>query len=68
MAASPLEPVGGVAGWFRVAEGFGEQAFDLADGERDETGVGRRRGVRPGWRRGLGVGAVPELGGGDRGR
>ena len=50
LAASPLEPVGGVAGWSRVAKGFGEQALDLADGERDETGVGRRRGVRPGWR------------------
>jgi hypothetical protein len=40
VAASPLEPAGGVAGWFRAAEGGGEQALDLADGQRDQPGVG----------------------------
>ena len=42
-----------------------EQAFYLCDGERDHPGVGRRPlAGEDGWR-GLGVGAVPELGGGD---
>jgi hypothetical protein len=34
VAASPLEPMGGVAGRLRSAECCGEQALDLADGER----------------------------------
>jgi hypothetical protein len=61
-AAPPLEPVDGVAGWFRPVWFRSKQAPDLADGERDEAGVGGRRGVRPGWRGCLGVGAVPEEG------
>ena len=65
MAASPLEPAGGVAGWLRLAEGGGEQPLDLVDGERDEAGVGGRCLVRPYRWRCLGPGAIPELGGGD---
>jgi hypothetical protein len=65
VAASPLEPSGGVAGWLGAAEGGGEQAFDLVDGERDQPGVGGRLFVGPGGRRSLRVGAVPQLGGGD---
>ena len=65
MAASPLKPVGSVAARFGPVECCGEQAADLAGGERDEAGLGRRRGVRPCWRRAPGVGAIPEKGGGD---
>jgi hypothetical protein len=65
VAASPLEPAGGVAGWLWTAEGGGEQALDLVDGERDQAGVRRRLVVRAGGRRCLGTGAFPELGGGD---
>jgi hypothetical protein len=54
-----------VAGWLRAAERVGEQAPDLGDGERDEAGVGRRPGVQAGGWRGLGIGPVPEPGGGD---
>jgi len=60
-----LEPAGGVAGWLRPVEGGGEEPLDLADGERDQPWVGGRLVVRPGGRRGLGVRAVAELGGGD---
>jgi hypothetical protein len=66
MAAAPFGPAGGVAGWLGAVEGDGEQSPDLADGERDEARVGRRRGVRPRGRWRLGVSPVPELGGGDR--
>ena len=65
MAASPLEPAGGVVGVPGLAEGVGQQVLDLVDGERDEAGVGWglwRRGLRgagPGCRWG------PEPGGGD---
>jgi hypothetical protein len=38
VAASPVEPAGGVAGWPWTAEG-GEQSLDLVDGERDQPGV-----------------------------
>ncbi len=64
MAASPFEPVGGVAGWVWLAEGGGEQPLYFVDGERDQAGVAGRRLVWPGGQR-LGGGAVPELGGGD---
>ena len=66
MAASPFEPAGRVAAWPGAVECGGEESFDLADGERDETRIGGRRGARAGRRRGLVVGAVAELGGGDR--
>ena len=65
MAPSPFEPAGGVAGWVWLAEGGGEQPLDFADGERDQAGVAGRRLVWPDRRRCLGIGAVPELGGGD---
>jgi hypothetical protein len=61
-----LEPLGGVAGWFRAVEGGGEQALDLADGQRDQPGVRRRPVNRACGRRSLGVGAFSQLGGGDR--
>jgi hypothetical protein len=44
-----------------VVKGGGEQSLDLADGERDEAGVGGRDLVRPGRRRCLAIGGVPEL-------
>jgi hypothetical protein len=44
-----------------VVKGGGEQSLDLADGERDEAGVGGRDLVRPGGRRCLAIGGVPEL-------
>ena len=50
----------------RAAECGGEQPLDLADGERDQPGVGGRRLGRAGRGRCLGAGAVPQLGGGDR--
>jgi hypothetical protein len=56
--------VGGVARRFWVTERGGEQPPDVADGERDQPRVGGRPVVWPGRRRGLGVSAVPELGGG----
>ena len=65
MAAFPSGPVLGVAWWAgRVGEG-GEQAGDLGDGQRDHARVGGRRLIWPGrgWR--LGVGALPQRGGGD---
>ena len=67
---SGIGPGGGVASGAsgrrgRAAEGGGEQALDLVDGQRDQPGVGGRLVVRPGGRRGLGVGAVPQLRGGD---
>ena len=65
VTASPLKPSGGVAGWLWTAEGGG-QALDLVDGERDQAGVCGRLVVQAGGRRGLGVGAFPQLGGGDR--
>jgi hypothetical protein len=61
VAASPFEPAGGVAGRVWPADGGGEQPLDLVDGERDKAGVAGRRLVWPDGRRGLGVGAVPEL-------
>jgi hypothetical protein len=42
VTTSPFEPSGGVAGWFRPGERVGEQSPGLADGERDEAGVGGR--------------------------
>ena len=61
MAAAPVQPVRGAAGWWRAAE----QAPGFGDGERDHPELGRRRLVRE--RRGgrLGAGAAAELGGGD---
>ncbi|MCW2931571.1 MAG: hypothetical protein JWM19_2533 [Actinomycetia bacterium] len=41
-----------------------EQAFYLRDGQRDQAGVGRWCLAWAHGGRGLGVGAVPELGGG----
>ena len=46
-------------------EGGGEQPFCLVNGDRDHAWFSRRRLARRDGRRGLGVGAVPELGGGD---
>ena len=60
-----MKPVGGVPRGPGAVEGCGEQALDLMDGERDETGVSRRGLARSGRGRGLGVGAVPELRGDD---
>jgi hypothetical protein len=55
-----------VAGWwFGPFQFCCEQAPDLADGQRDEAGASGRRCVGPGWRGCLGIGAVPQLGGGD---
>jgi hypothetical protein len=55
-----------VAGWwFGPFQFCCEQAPDLADGQRDEAGASGRRCVGPGWRGRLGIGAVPQLGGGD---
>ena len=65
MATAPLQPVGCVAGRFRPVQCRGEETPDLADGKRDEAGVCRRRRVGACWRGGLGVGAIPELGGGN---
>ena len=65
VAAPPLKPAGCVAGWIRPGERAGEQSPDLPDAERDEAGVGGRRGIRAGGRRRLAVGAVPEPGGSD---
>jgi hypothetical protein len=65
VAASPFEPAGRVAGRFRRAELGREQSPDLADGERDEAGVGGRGVARTGRRGGLGVSAFPEQRGGD---
>jgi hypothetical protein len=39
VAASPVEPAGGVAGWVWLAEGVGEQPLDFVDGERDQAGL-----------------------------
>src|SRR6266487_1429427 len=55
-----------MAGWFRVVEGLCEESFDLGDGQRDHSGLGWWRLVRRIRRWGLGVGAVGEVGGGDR--
>jgi hypothetical protein len=60
-----LEPAGGVAGWLRAAQGVGEQVLDFPDAERDQAWVCGRLAAGSGWRRGLGVGALAELGGGD---
>ena len=60
MAASPLEPAGGVAGRLGPAERVGEEAPGLGDGKRDKARVGGWRVTWPGWRRGLGAGAVLE--------
>jgi hypothetical protein len=49
----------------RALERGSEQALYLGDGQRDQAGVGRRGLAWAHGRRGLGVGAVPELGGGD---
>ena len=65
MAASPVEPAGGVAGWVWPAERGGEQPLHFMDGERDQAGLAGRRLVWAGGRQSLGAGAVPELGGGD---
>jgi hypothetical protein len=65
VAASPGEPSGGVTSGFPEGESGCEQAFYLRGGERDHPRVGRRGLVRRQGRRGLGIGAVPELGGGD---
>jgi hypothetical protein len=45
--------------------GQGQQAGDLGGGQRDHAGVGGRGLAGPERGRRLGVGAVPELGGGD---
>ena len=63
MAASPVQPVIGVAGRVRPAE-RGEQVPDLRDGQRDHAGFGGGRLIGPDWRRGLGIGAVAEQRGG----
>jgi hypothetical protein len=54
-----------VTSGFPEGESGCEQAFYLRGGERDHPRVGRRGLVRSHGRRGLGIGAVPELGGGD---
>jgi len=54
VATPPFEPAGCMARRFRPGDRGGEQWPDLADGQRDEAGVGGRRGVRAGGRRGLG--------------
>jgi hypothetical protein len=48
-----------------AGEGVCEQAFYFWDGERDHPRVGRRGLIGDGRRRGLGIGAVLEQGGGD---
>jgi hypothetical protein len=65
MATAPLQPVGCVAGRFRPVQCRGEETPDLADGKRDEASACGRRRVGACWRGGLGVGAIPELCGGD---
>lgn len=65
MTASPFEPASGVAGRLWLAERGGEQSFHFADGEGDQAGVAGWQLVWPGGRRGVGGGAVLELGGGD---
>jgi hypothetical protein len=40
VAASPLEPVGGVLRVPGLAEDLGQQLLDLVEGERDEAGIG----------------------------
>ena len=47
VSAAPFEPAGCMARRFRAGGRAGEQSPDLADGERDKTGVSGRRGVRP---------------------
>jgi hypothetical protein len=49
-----------------MVEGGGEESLDLGDGQRDQPGLGWRRLVRCArwWR--LGIGAVGEVGSGDR--
>jgi hypothetical protein len=65
VAASPCEPAFVVPARVRVLGAGGEQAFYLGDGQRDHAGVERRGLVRGDRGRRLGIGAVPELGGGD---
>ena len=65
MAASPGEPSGGVTAGVASCEDCCEQAFYLRDGERDHPRFGRRSLARRHGRRDLGIGAVPEPGGGD---
>ncbi len=65
MTAPPSEPVGGVPAGMRAGESLGEQAFYLRDGQRDHAGVGRRDLAGRHRRRGLGIGAVLQMGGGD---
>jgi hypothetical protein len=61
VAASPIQPVSGAAGW----GGMGEQAGDLRDGQRDHAGVGWWRLAWPDRRWCLSIGAGPEQGGSD---
>jgi hypothetical protein len=61
VTAAPRQPAYGGLGW----RGLGEQPAGFWDGERDHSWVGGRWLVRPGWRRGPGVGAAAEQGGGD---
>ena len=65
MAASPVQPVAGVAGRARTGEDSGEQVPDLRDGQRDHSRVGGWLLIGPGRRWCLGAGAVAEQGGGD---
>ena len=66
VAASPLEPAGGVAGWLWAAEGGGEQALDLVDGAAG-SGRGRAGGLSSGLAGGGAWAPVRflQLGGGD---
>jgi hypothetical protein len=64
VAASPLEPVGGMPAGPGLVEGGGKQPFHLVDGEGDETWVVGGRLTWAGRWRGMGAGVAPERGGG----
>jgi hypothetical protein len=51
--------------WTAAPGGPGQQAGDLGGGQRDHAGIGGRRLAGPDRGRRLGIGALPELGGGD---
>ena len=65
MAAGPRVPVNDKRPGRRCGGEGGEQALDLRDGQRDRSGFGWWRLVRPDRGRCLGIGAIFELGGGD---